>query len=343
MKNVLIFPFSQGRDFFIEDFFSGYSVNVFKAHSERDISNENIYYLPRVTDKNFKAELLTLLSKKQIDCVYTSHNTVHRYFLKQDYLQDIKIFLKSPHEMQESLLKNLIFETNFVKSKIKELNLKSQELASDELIGAILLKYNSIHGECSINKLASLIAVLLDTYDYPGNWLEIGCLYGKSFTALNTLNSLRLNGLAVAVDSWDSKSAIQNSNLEIVSNSQNYVDFNTIFSLFKMNFQNDIITNKTVVVKNKSKSAATDYLKLTQAPITLLHIDGNHDYKEVKQDFDLWEKYLANNSWIVFDDYKWAYGDGPTQVGNWVLFDSEYCINHSFYSGGALFINATRN
>ena len=101
--------------------------------------------------------------------------------------------------------------------------------------------------------------------------------------------------------------------------------------------------NKTVVLKNESKTAAKDYLKFSQDPISLLHIDGNHDYEEVKQDFDLWEKYLANNSWIIFDDYKWAYGDGPAQVGNWVLFESKYRIKQSFFSGGALFINATRN
>lgn len=343
MKNVLIFPFIQGRDFFIEDFLSGYSINVFKANSERESRNKNINYLPRITDKNFKSELLKLIKKQKIDCIYTSHNIVHRYFLEQNFLQDLKFFQKSPHEMQKSALTNLSLETNFVKSKIQELNLKSQELALDQLISAILIKYNSIHGECSINKLASLTAVIMDIYYEPGNWVEIGCLYGKSFTALNTLNSLRLSGLAFAVDSWDPKLATQNSNLDIVSNSQNFVDFNAIYSLFRINFQIDIINNKTVVLKNESKSAAKDYLKFTQDPISLLHIDGNHDYEEVKQDFDLWEKYLANNSWIIFDDYKWAYGDGPAQVANWVLFESKYCINHSFYSGGALFINATKN
>jgi hypothetical protein len=72
--------------------------------------------------------------------------------------------------------------------------------------------------------------------------------------------------------------------------------------------------------------------------IAVLHIDGNHAYDSVAADAAAWIGYVKPGGWIIFDDYVWAFGDGPAKVGDAFLASDADRIAFSFVMGTALFV-----
>lgn len=72
-------------------------------------------------------------------------------------------------------------------------------------------------------------------------------------------------------------------------------------------------------------STSEDAAKTWKKPISLLFIDGLHDYKHTKQDFSLWQKYVQEGGVIAFHDAFCGH-DGPRRV---ILED---ILPHSNYS-----------
>ena len=72
--------------------------------------------------------------------------------------------------------------------------------------------------------------------------------------------------------------------------------------------------------------------------ISLLHIDGNHAYESVAADAEAWVPKVKPGGWIVFDDYVWAFGDGPRRVGDAWLQRLGDKVALSFVIGTALFV-----
>ena len=72
--------------------------------------------------------------------------------------------------------------------------------------------------------------------------------------------------------------------------------------------------------------------------IALLHIDGNHDFTSVSQDIALWYACVVPGGWIIIDDYRWAFGDGPRRAGDAMLSDEAIAHDSAFVAGSALFI-----
>ena len=57
------------------------------------------------------------------------------------------------------------------------------------------------------------------------------------------------------------------------------------------------ITNVTII-----KSKFSEVAKIWRKNIDILHIDGAHTYKDVKEDYQTWRKFLNENSVIMFHD-----------------------------------------
>lgn len=55
-------------------------------------------------------------------------------------------------------------------------------------------------------------------------------------------------------------------------------------------------------------------------------------------DAQAWTPHVKPGGWIVFDDYVWAFGDGPRRVGDAFLADDIWRIDLSFVTGAALFV-----
>jgi hypothetical protein len=71
--------------------------------------------------------------------------------------------------------------------------------------------------------------------------------------------------------------------------------------------------------------------------ISVLHIDGNHDYAFVREDCALWLPHLAPGGWLILDDYVWLHGDGPQRAGD-ELLERAHDIQRAFVCGKALFV-----
>ena len=92
----------------------------------------------------------------------------------------------------------------------------------------------------------------------------------------------------------------------------------------------------------KQRVVATDEFGETTftGKIALLHIDGNHEESAVEADVQAWAGLVVKGGWIVFDDYKWPYGDGPRCVADRYIGLQGDRVQSACFSGGALFVKA---
>ena len=75
---------------------------------------------------------------------------------------------------------------------------------------------------------------------------------------------------------------------------------------------------QSTTVVNSAEFGTTMYV----GKIAILHVDGNHSYENAKADVDAWATLVIRGGWIVIDDYRWPFGDGPRRVGDKYLFDN---------------------
>jgi predicted O-methyltransferase YrrM len=76
-------------------------------------------------------------------------------------------------------------------------------------------------------------------------------------------------------------------------------------------FANDIKANaerydvRVRVIEADTNEAYRFWLATNKPPIFLLHIDADHNYEAVKQDFEQWSQFVVEDGVIVFDDSLW--------------------------------------
>ncbi|MCK4307122.1 class I SAM-dependent methyltransferase [candidate division WOR-3 bacterium] len=84
--------------------------------------------------------------------------------------------------------------------------------------------------------------------------------------------------------------------------------------VFQKNIERAGLSNIVVSLVKTSEEASKDW----KEPIELLFIDGRHDYKYVKQDYDLWSRFLIPGGIVVFhDSIRWP---GPKLVVDEVIY-----------------------
>jgi|GEM_PF-180792 len=139
------------------------------------------------------------------------------------------------------------------------------------------------------------------------SFAEIGVYRGKSF--FPTAYSIKKNkGKSYGIDPYSFSCAKEN---DVEKNLKLKID---IF-LEKLNFE-EIYKNVTFLKKKyclnqsvnfikKSSEKAYTYFKKNNIELDIVHIDGNHDTKHVKQDYELYYDILKNGGFFVFDDINW--------------------------------------
>ncbi|MBI2578471.1 MAG: class I SAM-dependent methyltransferase [Candidatus Aenigmarchaeota archaeon] len=90
------------------------------------------------------------------------------------------------------------------------------------------------------------------------------------------------------------------------------------FGEFSENMKKLGVEDYVMPVVMKSEDAAVIWRK-KNAPIRLLWIDGSHDYKDVRKDFVLWNRFLVEGGIVAFHDSFW---EGPYRVVNEYLLKS---------------------
>jgi len=304
--------------------------------------------LPFIGEDGFFDALERLVSEHAIDALFTPHAPTF-HLLEQRLparLPALRLVGDGPFKRQMRQVRASLDEANA--------SLKSVDAYAGRAIGfpatflaALLSQAARLHGECSLQKILALCAVVRDAP--PGDLVEIGCLYGKSCYVLNRLAVHFGTGATLAVDAWDLELSVQHDAPENIQKASGGWDWETVYQGFLVNMQGCTAPPFNYLRATSAKAhrcyhdsrvvASHEFGATTYAGrIALLHIDGNHDEAAVEADFQLWSPHLAAGGWIVFDDYHWPHGDGPRMVADRALKSYGDRVERHFIGGGAMFM-----
>lgn len=212
-------------------------------------------------------------------------------------------------------------------------------------IAALFSHAESIPGMCDHEKIRALCELFRHTP--PGDVVEIGSWWGKSAFVLARLATCYGVGKLLCVDPWSNEHLIQKDKKGLVDRVPvNADEALTMFQLNLLPYAHGTVN----YLRLPSVEAAKEYRRshvvanpvfgetLYTGHIAVLHVDGNHSYENARADIEAWAVKVLPGGWIVIDDYRWPYGDGPKQAANEYLLNSKPKIECAFFMGGALFI-----
>lgn len=183
--------------------------------------------------------------------------------------------------MSGDLITSGSFELDFVKNK-------NHAAKVDEVWNQLTAEYESVYksitspsmerSELSFHEQVKLLGYLcIDTYQTPGDILEIGVWKGKSLSLMGRL--CQRGTKVVGVDPCEVNG--QRDELGV--------------------FINAILPEATVIV-NYSERAVRQVAAISKS-YKIIHIDGGHLAYHVWADFILYSSFLARGGYLVFDDY----------------------------------------
>jgi len=356
---LLIFPANLDAAHSIKTAASELGFDIIEASSESlesDNSHTQVEFLPYVNSSDFEKSLYDLVLSHKITHIYSPHVAVwhklDKMLSEKDFQRDLS---GKPLLLNKSSPFELVWQAENIdlyKEELKSLHLlKGPEQKNSNSMGEFKTKaltklFRDIPGQSNIQKLSALIEI------FPllpqGDIVEIGVMYGKTAICMGWLSNYFNKGSVLAVDPWKSEDLEeQGSNAVMLNELSRNIDYEKIFELFRT--QAALLPN-IGYIQNKSELAISEYkgsieqgcLKLPlwqEIPITgrisLLHIDGNHRYDMVKKDIELWTPFLISEGWLLVDDYRWAFGDGPKKAGDEILdfdeFDLFFCFDDTLY------------
>ena len=215
-------------------------------------------------------------------------------------------------------------------------------------IAALFLHSDVIPGMCDQDKIHGLYETF--RFTPPGDVIEIGSWWGKSAFALNWLAKCYKIGKVLCIDPW-SDNFVQNDEKGFIDRvDKNLEDAFNLFQINLLPYSNENLN----YVRLPSTRACKTYrssriVKSTifgetcfSGSISILHIDGNHSYENVRDDIDAWSMLVLPGGWIIIDDYIWPFGRGPQIAGDEYIAKNHEQIEVSFVTGTALFIQLKR-
>jgi len=303
--------------------------------------------LPWVLEANFRDELTDRIGHFDIAEIFTPHPVVWEQINRM--LPSLPAGLKlCPQEWDSdfaSYKRQRGLATEFL-LRSGRWNLSSQArppLTVGQTAGLIRL-FELTPGQCSHAKLEALMAIYRDVS--AGDVVEIGSLFGLSALVFAFLARHYGTGKLLCVDPWSIQEAVQN--IKEIDTLPVKKSVQAVFEAFTANLApwSDIAN----YLRQPSVAAARTYAasKTVSSPefgvteycggIAILHIDGNHARSAVEDDVQSWMHLVIAGGWIVFDDYRWSFGDGPQTVADEFCRNFERYWSTAFEAGGALFV-----
>ena len=188
-------------------------------------------------------------------------------------------------------------------------------------INEIIMKYSPWVGHRSF-------AYDLIQYMKPKNIVELGSHYGCStYAMLQAIKDFRIESTFYAVDTWAGDDYTKNDYENDV-----YIAFCKV--------QESLFQNVDLVKVRKTFDEALSMFQ--DRSIELLHIDGNHTYEAVKNDYERWKAKVSDHGIIMFHDISTDKVFGKTMGSHlfWEELKAEkkYTIEFDFsYGLGVLF------
>ena len=308
-------------------------------------------FLPYVNEVSFPASLASLLQRRAITEIFTASPVVWAVLKKllPKVAPAVALLGESPatemlagYRSSTQVADRLWSHRDFLM-----LDGRVKPRMSRTAFTAMVHHANTIPGMCDHQKMLTLSEICRDTP--VGDVVEIGSWWGKSAFILSYLARQYEIGNLLCVDPWSDSHLVQDDKLvDELSAELSAAEAHNVFLVNLLPYSGGSINYmKLPSVEGaaryrKQRVVATDEFGETAftGKIALLHIDGNHEESAVEADVQAWAGLVVKGGWIVFDDYKWPYGDGPRCVADRYIGLQGDRVQSACFSGGALFVKA---
>jgi hypothetical protein len=304
-------------------------------------------FLPYVHDKGFADRLADLIGRQGVTAIYAPHEVISGALsdILPRIAPGVRLIDPNPLKKTEGRYRDLLRGATEA-CAVDWFGLAGGRPPLTPIARAGLLRLvDTISGMTDGDKIDAVIEAMSHAPD--GDLVEIGSWWGRSAALLVLLARHWNIGKVLCVDPWHE--AFLDQGVEILDRASARMDNDFAHSIFQVNLA-PIAGGALNFIRGPSVEAARRYgpgLVLDsetfgrtayEGRIAVLHIDGNHTYENAKADALAWTPHVKPGGWIIFDDYVWAFGDGPKRVGDEFLTAEGERIELSFVIGTALFV-----
>lgn len=304
--------------------------------------------LPFIHDDDFESVFFALVEGHSISRLFCPVSTVYAFmnqFISARGL-DIQLVGFSPVRQQMELHRQLMARATRLLTLVELCAAGAPALSLREVAG-VLRQASLIYGESNDDKLAAMMGIFAAAP--KGDVVEIGSLMGRSAFVLLYLARRHEVGSLLTIDPWSARECVQQQSPGALQWVTDEWDFEVLSEGFAVNFV-PFGSGDHAHLRKPSNEAFPLYANgnaitssegapvVYSGGISVIHIDGNHDYGCVKNDCLLWLDKMLPESWLILDDYVWTHGDGPYRTGNELLQDQSERIECAFVCGKALFV-----
>jgi len=352
---VLVFPAGMPEGLAFRDRAKARGLRVVGASSLEHDPAEGTYEawerLPYVNDPGFDDALAELVRRHGVSAIHTPHFVVWRHL--SEHLAQIapgaELSGADKPEDSERAYRELRDRVAATRAPAFWPALPpKQPLSLVERAGLVRLA-STIPGMCGEAKMVALMEAMRHAPN--GDIVEIGSWWGKSAALLVLLGRRYEIGNVLCVDPWCADAMVQGDAL--LDSTSVDLDTEEALRMFEINLA-PLAGGRLNYLRLRSEDAAPRYVPgLTVksdafgktdycGQVAMLHIDGNHARDEAEKDCALWTPHVAPGGWIIFDDYEWAFGEGPREVADAFVAGNAARIAAKFQAGPALFIQLKR-
>ena len=351
--SILVFPsaLAAAARFAAEAGFWGR--RVVGASSIEDDPNAGLFHafahLPYIGEPGFFPALEALVAREGITEIFTPHAPTFHLLAEElpRRLPSLRLMGPGPFERQMGKITEGLKSARAALPAVQAYGQGASGVSAESLAG-ILMQVETIHGECSFEKILAICGV--GPTAPKGDVIEIGALFGKSSYVLNRIAAHGKIGATICVDPWDLGRSVQTDAPTHIQSASGGWDWEVVYEGFLLAMLG-CATPPFNYLRMPSKEACARYRSTrevaskafgvtpTQGSISILHLDGNHDEAAVAEDFALWGPLVLPGGWIIFDDYNWPHGDGPRRVADRAIAQYGPGLARRFIAGGAMFLN----
>jgi len=352
---ILIFPAGMPRSIEFQHRCEREGIATIGASSVINDPAKSLYRewrsLPYVVAPDFVSALAALAADDEITGIFSPNLVVWNLLAEQLPQLGLNLVLVNGSPAEAEIAPYLAAQARAKRAADNPLQIAANRVAAEGAtladLSAIYRSVDTVPGMCDHDKMDALCEVL--RYVPSGDVVEIGSWWGKSAVLLRLLSQQYKVGALLCVDPWQDVHLLQ-ADSKVVDETAKKISADTAFHVFVMNLL-PIAQGHANYLRMPSVNASTVYRATSEVvsaefgvttyrgEIALLHIDGNHDYDAVKADIESWGSMVCRHGgWIVFDDYVWAFGDGPKRVADEFLQAGALSIACAFVMGTALFV-----
>ncbi|HWA60808.1 MAG TPA: class I SAM-dependent methyltransferase [Caulobacteraceae bacterium] len=348
---VLVFPAGMPDGLAFRDRAKAMGLTVIGASSLEHDPAEGAYdgweHLPYVSDPDFDRALAEVVRRHAVSAVHTPHYVVFKHLSErlgriapgarltagQSQLDNEKAYADLHARVAEH--RQPAFWSAFA---------PKPALTTLERAGLVRL-VSAVPGMCGEEKMHAIMETM--RHAPAGDIVEIGSWCGRSASLFVLLSHRYELGKVLCVDPWAAEALPQGDDL--LDRASADCDCDAALSMFETNLS-PIALGRLNYVRARAADFAPAYgpgLTITTdafgttayaGRIAVLHIDGNHALEEAERDTALWTPHVVPGGWVIFDDYEWAFGDGPRQVADAFVARHAGRIAARFQAGAALFV-----